>query len=82
MKFLKPVEGSKDANEFPRIIKNESEKKYSFREFLDTSTGFIGDKKDEVRGMPLNNIFKSPEPLKKIVEERQEEKVVLKLNKK
>jgi hypothetical protein len=82
MKFIEDDYKPDAAKEFPKIIRHDSEKKYTFREFLQTNISPNVDKKKEEKGRHLTDLFKSPEPLIKLVEERQKEKIVLKLNKK
>jgi hypothetical protein len=82
MKFNKSDNESEPANEFPKLIKHDPEKKFAFRERLKTNANIIVKKKEKGRGEHFTDIFKSPEPLIKLVEERHKEKIVLRLNKK
>jgi len=82
MKFTKKDDLHKPADNFPKLIKHDSENKHAFREFLKTNANPSTDKKEEKNSNHFTDIFKSPEPLIKVVEERQKEKIVLRLNKK
>ncbi len=79
---LKKADEPELVKEFPKIIKHDTERKYAFREFLKTNVAPVTDKSEVGKGDHILDIFKSPEPLKKLVKERQKEKVVLKLDKK
>jgi len=81
MKFNKSEAKAEPTKKFPKLIKHDTEQKYPFREFLQTNINYAAEKNED-KGSHLVDIFKSPEPLKKFVEERQKEKVVLRLNKK
>lgn len=78
MQFKEEENKADHAKEFPQMIKHEVERKRAFSEFLKTSVGQTIEKKTEERGH-FTDIFKSPEPLIKLVEERKKEKVVLRL---
>jgi hypothetical protein len=81
MNFRENKESYDTRKELPHIIKHEDQQN-SFRDFLKAKLEPVEIIKEGESETQITNIFKSPEPLKKIVEEREKEKIVLRLNKK
>ena len=76
------VNNPDEKKEFPKLIRHDTEQRNAFSEFLKTSVKSTSEKSGSSPGDHLTDLFKSPVPLIKLAEERQEEKIVLRLHKK